>query len=277
MLIGAHVSPAGGLWRAVERGSALGAQAIQIFNQSPRMWRPTAYGEEDFARFRAALAESDIGAVMIHAVYLINCASEDPEIRAKSVASLTQSLRVGDAIGAHCVVLHPGSAKGGPVDAAIARAGAVFGEALAESERCPLSDARSASSPRCWSSAAAGSASGFASIHATCSHRAMTSGRPASSRMCSTTATRRSERDAFAPCTSTTRRPRWGPIATATQTSVKASWDSREPARSCASHASMRFPAYWRPRDGTAAARLPRRSRCFAGSPHSVGATRPAP
>jgi deoxyribonuclease-4 len=138
MLIGAHVSPAGGLWRAVERGSALGAQAIQIFNQSPRMWRPTAYGEEDFARFRAALAESDIGAVMIHAVYLINCASEDPEIRAKSVASLTQSLRVGDAIGAHCVVLHPGSAKGGPVDAAIARAGAVFGEALAESERCPL-------------------------------------------------------------------------------------------------------------------------------------------
>ena len=56
------------------------------------------------------MADSPIEAVMIHAVYLLNCASEDEEIRAKSVASLTHSLRVGDAIGAHCVVLHAGSA-----------------------------------------------------------------------------------------------------------------------------------------------------------------------
>ena len=138
MLIGAHVSPAGGLWRAVERGSALGAQAIQIFNQSPRMWRPGSYSEDDVARFREALAVSDIGAVMIHAVYLVNCASDDPEIRAKSLVSLTQSLRVGDAIGAHCVVVHPGSAKTGAVGEAIRRAGTLFIEALAESERCPL-------------------------------------------------------------------------------------------------------------------------------------------
>ncbi|HUB76771.1 MAG TPA: TIM barrel protein, partial [Solirubrobacteraceae bacterium] len=138
MLIGAHVSPAGGLWRAVERGEALGAQAIQIFNQSPRMWRPTAYGEEDFARFRDALGASAIGAVMIHAVYLLNCGSDDAEIRAKSLASLTHSLRVGDAIGAHCVVVHPGSAKTGHVGEAIARAGELFRAALRESERCQL-------------------------------------------------------------------------------------------------------------------------------------------
>ena len=138
MLIGAHVSPAGGLWRAVERGSALGAQAIQIFNQSPRMWRPTAYSDEDFARFREAIADSEIGAVMIHAVYLINCASDDPEIRAKSLASLTHSLRVGDGIGAHCVVVHPGSAKTGHVGEAIARAGELFQQALADSDHCPL-------------------------------------------------------------------------------------------------------------------------------------------
>ena len=49
MLIGAHVSPAGGLDKAIERGTERGCQAIQIFNQSPRTWRPTAYGEEDFA------------------------------------------------------------------------------------------------------------------------------------------------------------------------------------------------------------------------------------
>ena len=138
MLIGAHVSPAGGLPKAVERGVERGCQAIQIFNQSPRMWRPTSYGEEDFAAFRAAIAETDIGATMIHAVYLLNCASEDPEIRAKSLTSLTHSLRIGDAIGAHCVVLHPGSALRGHVGDAIARAGEIFREALAESESCPL-------------------------------------------------------------------------------------------------------------------------------------------
>ncbi len=138
MLIGAHVSPAGGLARAVERGVERGCQAIQIFNQSPRMWRPTAYGEDDFAEFRAAIDESPIEAVLIHAVYLLNCASEDPDIRGKSLASLTQSLRVGAGIGAVGVVLHAGSAKKGHVGVAIERAGAVIKEALSESERCTL-------------------------------------------------------------------------------------------------------------------------------------------
>jgi deoxyribonuclease-4 len=138
MLIGAHVSPAGGLWRAVERGTERGCRAIQIFNQSPRAWRPTPYDADDFERFREAMAASEIEAVMIHAIYLLNCASEDPELAAKSLASLTHALRVGDGIGAHCVVLHPGSAKSGAVEPAIARAGRVIAEALAESERCPL-------------------------------------------------------------------------------------------------------------------------------------------
>jgi len=138
MLVGAHVSPAGGLPKAVERGVEKGCRAIQIFNQSPRMWRPTAYTDEDFAAFRAAMDDSPVDAVMIHAVYLLNCASDDPDIRAKSLASLTHSLRVGDAIGAACVVLHSGSAKTGDVGEAIARAGEVFREALAESGSCPL-------------------------------------------------------------------------------------------------------------------------------------------
>ncbi len=138
MLIGAHVSQAGGLARAVQRGVERDCQSIQIFNQSPRMWRPTAYGEDDFAEFRAALEESPIGAVLIHAVYLLNCASDDPEIRDKSLTSLIQSLRVGAGIGAVGVVLHPGSAKQGDVPKAITRAGELFKEALAESERCPL-------------------------------------------------------------------------------------------------------------------------------------------
>ncbi|MGP0048793.1 MAG: deoxyribonuclease IV [Solirubrobacteraceae bacterium] len=138
MLIGAHVSPAGGLAKAIERGTERDCQAIQIFNQSPRMWRPTAYGEDDFQAFREAMASSAIKAVLIHAVYLLNCASEDPEIREKSLQSLVQSLRVGSGIGAAGVVLHPGSAKQGDVNEAIGRAGPVIAEALAQTDRCPL-------------------------------------------------------------------------------------------------------------------------------------------
>ncbi|MGA8365277.1 MAG: deoxyribonuclease IV [Solirubrobacteraceae bacterium] len=138
MLIGAHVSPAGGLPKAIERGMQRGCEAIQIFNQSPRMWRPTAYTDEDFAAFREAMDSSPIDAVLIHAVYLLNCASEDPDIHAKSLASLTHSLRVGEAIGAAGVVLHPGSAKTGDVGEAIARAGETIAQALADSEGCEL-------------------------------------------------------------------------------------------------------------------------------------------
>ena len=138
MLIGAHVSNAGGLSKAIERGVERGCEAIQIFNQSPRMWRPTAYTDDDFAEFRDAIKPSPIKAVLIHAVYLINCASEDREIRTKSRASLIQSLRVGDGIDATGVVLHPGSAKQGEVGKAIKRAGKVIKEALSESDSCAL-------------------------------------------------------------------------------------------------------------------------------------------
>jgi len=138
MLIGAHVSPSGGLYKAVGRGVERGADAIQIFNQSPRMWRPTAYTEDDFAAFREAMAPSRVKAVLIHAVYLLNCASEDREIRAKSLTSLTHSLRVGHAIGAAGVVLHPGSALKGHVGEAIARAGKTIAAALSDSEGCEL-------------------------------------------------------------------------------------------------------------------------------------------
>ena len=138
MLIGAYVSPAGGLPKAIERGVERGCEAIQIFNQSPRMWRPTAYDDDDFAAFRQAMSGSAIKAVLIHAVYLINCASDDKQIREKSLTSLTHSLRVGQAIGATAVILHPGSAKTGHVGEAIARAGETIAAALADSEGCEL-------------------------------------------------------------------------------------------------------------------------------------------
>lgn len=138
MLIGAHVSPAGGVAKAVERGVDRGCHAIQIFNQNPRAWKPREYPADEVEAFHAAIDGSEVDALLIHAVYLLNCASDDAEIREKTLISLKQSLRAGDALGAVGVVLHPGSAKAGDVGEAIARAGEVIREALEETDRCKL-------------------------------------------------------------------------------------------------------------------------------------------
>jgi deoxyribonuclease-4 len=138
MLIGGHVSSSGGLVKSYERGVEFGCDALQIFNQSPRMWRPTQYKQDDIDEFRERMASGAIKSVVIHAVYLINAASNDKEIRAKSLASLTQALQVGDAIGADGVVFHPGSTVGEPLDESIERVGEAIREVLAESDSCPL-------------------------------------------------------------------------------------------------------------------------------------------
>jgi deoxyribonuclease-4 len=138
MLIGAHVSTQGGLANAVQRGIESESDAIQIFNQSPRMWRPTNYTDEDFAAFRESFGASRMEQVVIHAVYLINCASKEAEIRKKSIAALTHALRVGDGIGADGVVLHAGARKGEPHDASMKRAAKAIARALADSHQCRL-------------------------------------------------------------------------------------------------------------------------------------------
>ena len=102
------------------------------------MWRPTNYSDEDFAEFREEVAGSCIESVVIHAVYLINCASKEKETRSKSIASLTHALRVGDGIGADGVVLHAGARKGEPHRASIKRAAKGIARALADSESCPV-------------------------------------------------------------------------------------------------------------------------------------------
>ena len=102
------------------------------------MWRPTKYGEEDFAAFREAMGASGVEAVVIHAVYLINCASKDGELRKKSLQSLTHALRIGDEIGAAGVVLHPGAQKGEPLGPSMKRASKTIAAALGDSDSCPL-------------------------------------------------------------------------------------------------------------------------------------------
>jgi deoxyribonuclease-4 len=138
MLIGAHVSTAGGLVNAHARGVERGCQAIQVWGQSPRQWRPTRWKQDDVDSFLELMDDGPIGAVVIHAVYLINCATTDREIMRKSVTSLIHHMQLGDAIGAGGVVLHPGSAKGEPHDEALPRVAQILRAALDESDACPL-------------------------------------------------------------------------------------------------------------------------------------------
>jgi deoxyribonuclease-4 len=148
MLIGAHVSTGGGLPKAIERAEDLRCESIQIFNQSPRMWRPTRYSDDDFAAFREAIAASKVEVVAIHAIYLINPATKDREMRKKSLDSLTHALRVGDGIGAMGVVVHPGALKDDTRTNARKRAVKLIKEALAETERCPILYENTAGSPQ---------------------------------------------------------------------------------------------------------------------------------
>ena len=101
MLIGAHVSPAGGPANAVKRGEERGCRSIQIFNQNPRAWKARVYSDEEVAAYHEAMDGSHVEALVIHAVYLLNCASEDPEIRDKSLAALIVALNAGAQLKAH--------------------------------------------------------------------------------------------------------------------------------------------------------------------------------
>src|SRR3954466_6463889 len=138
MLIGAHVSTAGGLVEAHGRGVERGCKAIQVFNQSPRQWRPTRWKPDDVAAFLELMKAGPIESITIHAVYLINPATKDRDMRHKSAASLIHALRMGDEIGADGVVLHPGSTVGEPHDEALPRVGEMVRHALGESDSCRL-------------------------------------------------------------------------------------------------------------------------------------------
>src|SRR3954470_9906047 len=111
MLFGAHVSSAGGIFTAIDRVEAIGGECVQVFTQSPRMWRPTAHKPEAIAQFRSRAVEAGVTEVICHALYLCNLAGED-EICRKSIATLRSTLETAEAIGAAAVVFHVGSHLG---------------------------------------------------------------------------------------------------------------------------------------------------------------------
>src|SRR3954453_7741987 len=121
MYIGAHLSAAGGLDKAVDRAEAVHAESLQVFTQSPRTWRPTNHDPASFDRFRERRAEVGLAGVLCHALYLCNFAAPDDDVYEKSVAALRNTMQVACAIGADGVVFHVGSHLGSGFEAGLER------------------------------------------------------------------------------------------------------------------------------------------------------------
>lgn len=108
-MLGAHVSSQGGVAMAPARGAALRATAIQLFTKTPSQWRERTLEDEQIERFRSEVARHKLEAVVAHDSYLINLASPDPVLRARSMASFTKELERSRALGVRAVVSHPGN------------------------------------------------------------------------------------------------------------------------------------------------------------------------
>ena len=119
MLIGAHCG--GGIKGALDRAVEIGAGAVQLFAQSPRTWRFPDHDPADLAAFRERRSEAGIGAVLIHALYLVNLASPNDDFYEKSVSTMRSTVETACAIEADGVVFHVGSHQGAGFDAGLER------------------------------------------------------------------------------------------------------------------------------------------------------------
>ena len=133
MLLGAHVSSSGGIHTAIDRIEEFGGDAVQVFTQSPRTWRPTNHDPASFDRFRERRAEAGIGGVLCHALYLLNLASPRDDIYEKSLSTLLNTVEVARGIEADAVVFHVGSHLGAGLDAGMERVVSAIETVL---ERC---------------------------------------------------------------------------------------------------------------------------------------------
>ena len=119
MVFGAHVSSAGGISKAIDRVEEIGGKALQVFTQSPQMWRATVHDPDEVKRFKRRRREARVRFVACHALYLVNLAARDAEIREKSFAALQATLETARAIRADAVVFHVGSHQGRGLEDAV--------------------------------------------------------------------------------------------------------------------------------------------------------------
>jgi deoxyribonuclease IV len=121
MLIGAHVSVAGGYLKALEYARSVGCECMQVFAKSPRQWRGPAVDPAAAADFVAERSASGFGPVFTHTAYLINLATDDAALRAKSIPALADELVRACILGAAGVVCHVGNDPAGAPQAAAGR------------------------------------------------------------------------------------------------------------------------------------------------------------
>ena len=117
MFIGAHVSTNGGVDKAINRAIDIGAECMQIFAASPRMWRVSAIKDKPLQNYREKMAESGLGPTIVHAKYLTALGSPNPELVEKSRTSLAEELTQTERLGALGLVFHPASHRGAGLDA----------------------------------------------------------------------------------------------------------------------------------------------------------------
>jgi deoxyribonuclease-4 len=125
--LGAHVSIAGGLARAVERGTALGCGAVQIFLKNQRQWAAPPLADAEVRAFRTARRRARLRAAFAHASYLINLAAPGASW-GQAVDAFTDELERAEALGLACLVIHPGSHMGAGLPAGVARIVAALDE-----------------------------------------------------------------------------------------------------------------------------------------------------
>jgi deoxyribonuclease-4 len=122
VLLGAHVSTAGGIHKAIDRMEEMGGgEAVQIFTQSPRAWRPTNHDPENVELFKQRRKEAGVESVLCHAVYLINLAAAKKDVYTKSVDALLNTIDVACAVEADGVVFHIGSHLGAGLESGLDR------------------------------------------------------------------------------------------------------------------------------------------------------------
>lgn len=129
-LIGGHVSSSGGLKSAIANAQRIGANCIQFFGASPRQWHASLPAQQEIDAYRAALKESDVKAVFLHAAYLVNLASPSQESMEKSIKNLAIHLRIAESIGAKGLIFHVGSGKEMPKEKAIEQTARAMTEVL---------------------------------------------------------------------------------------------------------------------------------------------------
>lgn len=134
MILGKHVSIAGGLEKAFKRAADIGCSSMQIFVKNPRGWKMRVVDDAEIARFKEARQKYKLSPVVVHAAYLINLASPKDELWEKSISALKSEYERCDRLGAEYLIFHPGSHTGAGLKQGIKRIGQALNRILAEIE-----------------------------------------------------------------------------------------------------------------------------------------------